>query len=119
MDALLCIGIPMLVMIAAVILYTLCAVPPGEDTGRILPYAVLTVREASPSDKAYLECYAAQLAWMDASVLHTVLLVYPDDREDVRALCEELQRQYDFFTVCSLRQAHSLLDRQMQRAQNW
>ncbi|MBQ8928457.1 MAG: hypothetical protein IJ055_09345 [Oscillospiraceae bacterium] len=113
MEALLYIGVPMLIIIGGVILFALCAVPPGETAAHILPYAVLTVREAAPSDKAYLEQYAAQLAWMDASVLHTVLLVYPDEREDVRALCEELRRQYDFFTVCSLGQAHALLDRLM------
>ena len=81
-----------------------------EDENQLLPFAVLPVSECSPSVKAFLEFYGAQIAWMDSEILYTVLLVWPDDNPEIQNLCEEISRQYDFFTPVSLSQAKQILD---------
>ena len=81
-----------------------------EDENQLLPFAVLPVSECSPSVKAFLEFYGAQIAWMDSEILYTVLLVYPDDNPDIQKLCEEISRQYDFFTPVSLPEAKRMLE---------
>ena len=92
----------------AVFYFFVSTLPESEKP--ILPFAVLPVSECSPSMKAFLEFYASQIAWMDSEILYTVLLVWPDNNLEIRKLCEELSRQYDFFTSVSLSEAKDILD---------
>ncbi len=80
---------------------------PEEQT--LVPFAVMPVTNAEPSTKAFLELYAGQIAWMDSSMLRSVILVYEDENHDAAALCQELSRQYDFFSCMSLCSVQNLL----------
>ena len=88
-----------------------------HEAQKLIPFAVLPVPDSSPSSKAFLEFYASQIAWMDSEILYTVLLVYPENAPDVRQLCEEISRQYDFFTPLSLSQAKQLLESKMKNSE--
>lgn len=88
-----------------------------HEQKKLIPFAVLPVPDSSPSSKAFLEFYASQIAWMDSEILYTVLLVYPEHAPDVQNLCEEISRQYDFFTPLSLPQAKQLLERKMKNSE--
>ena len=92
----------------AVFSFFVSSLPEAEN--KLLPFAVLPVSDCSPSVKAFLEFYASQIAWMDSEILYTVLLVYPDDDSGIQKLCEEISRQYDFFTPVSLSEAKQILD---------
>ena len=81
-----------------------------DDETKLLPFAVLPVSESSPAVKAFLEFYASQIAWMDSEILYTVLLVYPEDNPEIQKLCQEISRQYDFFTPVSLPEAKQILE---------
>ena len=83
------------------------SLPQSENS--LTPFAVLPVADASPSTKAFLEFYASQIAWMDSEILYTVLLVYPENYPAVQELCEDISRQYDFFSPVSLPQAEQIL----------
>lgn len=105
------------VLLAALgtVLFCVLLKAPEESSGEALcPLAVLPVTDAAPSTRAFIERYASQIAWMDESILRCVLLVYPPEKPDVRALCDDLAREYDFFTAMSLPEAQKLLANRMQ-----
>ncbi len=106
--AILC-GFLLLVLLAGVLL-CLCTKPDDPtETGILAPFCILPVAHASPSVRAFLERYAAQTAWMDVSVLHSVILVYPDEDAEAAQLCQELAGQYDFFSDMSHSQMQAFL----------
>lgn len=88
-----------------------------ETKNVLTPFAVLPVADSSPSTKAFLEFYASQIAWMDSEILYTVLLVYPENHPAVQELCEEISRQYDFFSPVSLSQAEYLLQSKLKNSE--
>ncbi len=83
--------------------------PLPRNENPLTPIAILPVTDASPSTKAFLEFYASQIAWMDSEILHTVLLIYPENSPSVQELCQEISRQYDFFSPVSFPQMENLL----------
>ncbi len=109
MEALLLLGILLLMAVGGFLVYTICS---PDDVGHpeaLVPFTVLPVRNAEPSTAAFLELFAGQVAWMDSSVLQCVVLVHPDSDEETASLCRELARQYDLFTSMSLHEAQTLL----------
>ena len=100
---LLCLGLA----VAAALLYT--PEQPQEER-RLTPFAVLPVAEDTPSLRAFLHELAAQVSWMDAAVLHSVILVYPEDAPALRELCEEAAQNYEVFMAMSLPQMEALLE---------
>ena len=91
--------------------FALLAVPPEDDAPPLrVPFAVLPVPAADPAVRAQLHRIAAQTSWMDAAVLRTVLLVYPDGDVPIRALCEDMARDYAVFSAVSRTDAAALLD---------
>lgn len=81
-----------------------------ETENKLLPFAILPVPDGSPSTKAFLEFYASQISWMDSEILHSVLLVYPEQTPDACMLCEEMSRQYDFFMPVSVSETEMILE---------
>ena len=106
---LLLIGGTLLIAVGAAALFALCSPSHGraEETLRVI--ALLPVPDASPSTKAFLEHYASQVAWMDSAVLRCVLLVYPEQPEEIRALCEDMSREYEFFIAVSVSGAQKIV----------
>lgn len=90
--------------------------PEQEHENRLTPFAVLMIANGSPSERAFLEYYASQMAWMDSSILKYMLLVYPDELAEAKHLCKDMSREYAFFTAVSLSELHALLNRQYQTA---
>ncbi len=106
-------GIFLLIILAGIVL-CLCTKPDDPtETGIFAPFCILPVAHASPSVRAFLERYAAQTAWMDVSVLHSIILVYPDENAEAALLCEEMAGQYDFFSHMSFSQMHTFLSMRM------
>jgi hypothetical protein len=79
----------------------------------LMPFAVLPITDGSASTSAFLARFAGQAAWMDSSVLRSVLLVYQDTDIAAEQLCRNMEQQYDFFTALSLTQAKCLLTERM------
>lgn len=109
MDAMLIIGIMLLAGIGGFLTYSLLMPRPMSKDMRLVPFAVLPVQNALPSTRAYLELLAGQIAWMDSSVMQSMVLMYPDGDAEIRQLCHEMTQQYDFFTCMSLSQVRELL----------
>lgn len=106
-------GIFLLVLLIGIVL-CICTKPDDPaETGIFAPFCILPVAHASPSVRAFLERYAAQTAWMDVSVLHSVILVYPDENAEAAQLCEEMTRQYAFFSHMSFSQLQTFLAMRM------
>lgn len=106
-------GIFLLIILAGVLL-CICTNPDDPtETGILAPFCILPVAHTSPSVRAFLERYAAQTAWIDSAVLHSVILVYPDDDAEAALLCEEMAEQYDFFSCMSALQMQAFLAMRM------
>ncbi len=88
-----------------------------EKENQFLPFAMLPVSDSSPAARAFLEFYASQIAWMDSEILSVVLLVYPEEEPEIRALCEDMGREYDFFAPVSLSQAEKFLETKLKKSE--
>lgn len=106
-------GIFLLVLLIGIVLCICTNHDDPTETGHLAPFCILPVAHASPSVKAFLERYAAQTAWMDVSVLHSVILVYPDENAEAALLCEEIAKQYAFFSHMSFSQIQAFLATRM------
>ncbi len=104
------VGVSLLLIVCAALVIALLSGKPETPEERLLPVAVLPVPDGKPSTRAFLEHLASQVAWMDTNVLRCVLLVYPEHAPDIQALCEEMEREYAFYTAISLPDVHRLLD---------
>ena len=105
------IGGILLLAVGGAVAYALLAVPPEDDAPPLLvPFAVLPVPAATPAVRAQLHRIAAQASWTDTALLRTVLLVYPDGDASLRALCEDMARDYEVFTALPRTAAAALLD---------
>lgn len=82
-----------------------------QDQNLLIPFSMILISDNRPATKAFLEYYASQIAWMDSSILRCMLLVYPDDNPDAEQLCEDMSRQHEFFTACSVSAFYALLDK--------
>jgi hypothetical protein len=109
MDAMLIIGIMLLAGVGGFLTFSLLMPCPVSKDMHLVPFSVLPVQNALPSTKAYLELLAGQVAWMDSSVMQSMVLMYPDGDEEICQLCREMAQQYDFFTCMSLSQTQELL----------
>lgn len=105
----------MLLGIGGAILIALLSTEGDEDVEKAEAFAVLPVPEDTPSVKAFLEHYASQIAWMDAKILRCVVLV---SIPETHALCEELARDYECYTVMSLGEVQAFLARQCGSVEN-
>ncbi len=114
MDILLLVGLLLLAGIGGFLAFSLLSAQPPADEGVLAPFCVVPVGSASASNKAFLELLAGQIAWMDSSVLRSVVLMYPDADTQAASLCAEMARQYDFFSCMSLTQAQALLEVRLQ-----
>jgi len=116
MDALLMIGILLLAGIGGFLAFSLLTPRPVRTEGTLVPFSVLPVQNAQPSTRAFIELLAGQIAWMDSSVLQSMVLMYPDGDDGTAAMCQELARQYDFFSCMSLSETQKLLALRMKTA---
>lgn len=117
MDALLLISLFFAAVLGSVLLYALLY-PVGEnDENCVLsPFSVLPVPDGEPSTRAFLERLAGQIAWMDSSVMQTLILIHLDSDTEAAALCEDISRQYDFISCMSLSQAQNFLANRLKNA---
>ena len=83
-----------------------------QDQNLLIPFSIILISDNLPATKAFLEYYASQIAWVDSSILRCMLLIYPDDNPDAEQLCEDMSRQHEFFTACSVSSFRALLDEQ-------
>ena len=104
------VGTVLLLIVCAALVIALLSGKPETPEERLLPVAVLPVPDGKPSTRAFLEHLASQVAWMDSNVLRCVLLIYPEQSPEIRALCEEMEREYAFYTAMSLPDVHDLLN---------
>ncbi len=109
MDAVVLLGILLFAAVSGFLAFFVLSPRKIQQPELIAPFAVLPVRNADASTRAFLELFAGQVAWMDSSVLHSVLLMYADEDTETAQMCEEIARQYDFFTCMSLSEAQRLL----------
>ncbi len=100
------IGCILLLCIGIAVLITLLSTPDCEHMENPEAFAVLPVPEDTPHVRAFLEFYASQIAWMDASVLRCVILVY---NPQTQALCEDLARDYACYQAMPLEEVQSRL----------
>ena len=99
----------LLTAVGGVLVYVLLCIPEQTQEEVLQPFAILPVPDGSPSTKVLLHHYASQIAWMDEVVLRCVLLVYlPEDRETAE-LCQDMAREYAFYTAMTLEEAQHLL----------
>ncbi len=113
MEPALLVGIFMFAAIGGLLLFTLLTTKKAEPPESLVPFCVLPVQNAKAATKAFLELFAGQTAWMDSSVLQCVVLMYRDGDAETAAMCEEIARQYDFFSCMSLSEAQKLLGARM------
>ncbi len=114
MDILLLIGLLLLAGIGGFLTFSLLSAQPSAEGGALSPFCIVPVYHGDASTKAFLELLAGQIAWMDSSVLRSVVLMYADEDAQAASLCEEIARQYDFFSCMSLTQAQALLEVRLQ-----
>lgn len=99
-------GSILLLIIGGIVLIVLLSAGGSEPAAHPEAFALLPVPEDSPHARAFLEYYASQISWMDASVLHCVILVSNPQTE---ALCSDLARDYACYTAMSLEDAQQFL----------
>lgn len=99
-------GSILLLGIGAAILAALFFTPDSEPAQVPEAFAFLPVPEDTPHMRAFLEYYASQISWMDASVLRCVVLV---SSPQSAALCADLARDYPCFAAMSPEEAQQLL----------
>ena len=114
MTSMIWIGALLLLGIGAAILAALLSVNISEDSGQPAAVAVLPVPEDTPSARAFLEYYASQISWMDARILHCVILV---GTEQTMPLCRELARDYSCFAAMSLPDVQAFLAEQCAKSE--
>ena len=102
-------GSLLLLIIGGIVLVTLLFAKDSENAEHPEAFAILPVPEDTPHTRAFLEYYASQISWMDASVLHCVILVSNPQTE---ALCADLARDYNCYTAMSLEDAQRFLTTQ-------
>lgn len=119
MDVLLIIGIMLLAGIGGFLAFSLLTPRPVCTPHQLVPFSVLPVQDAQPSTKAFLELLAGQIAWMDSSVLQSMVLMYRDGDEVTASMCREMAQQYDFFSCMSLSEAQALLAVRMDISQEF
>lgn len=110
MDALLLTGLLILAGIGGFLAFSLLSAQPSAEGAALSPFCIVPVHCGDAATKAFLELLGGQIAWMDSSVLRSAVLMYPDEDAQAASLCEEMARQYDFFSCMSLRQAQALLE---------
>ncbi len=111
MDGLLLAGLLLLVGIGLTVLLAFGRRTETPQDHRLCPFAVLPVQDASPGTEALLRQYAAQVAWMDAEVLRCVLLVYPPEDAQAKALCCAMVQNYAVFAAAPLPDAQAMLEK--------
>ncbi len=99
----------LLTAIGGVLVYVLLCVPEQTQEEVLQPFAILPVPDGSPSTKALLHHYASQIAWMDEEILRCVLLVYLPEDGKAAELCQDMAREYVFYTAMTLEEAQHLL----------
>ena len=72
-------------------------------------FAVLPVPEDTPHVRAFLEFYASQISWMDASVLRCVILV---GNPQTAELCRDMAQNYACYQAMPLEEVQAFLARQ-------
>ncbi len=95
--------------------YCLCNTSPASEEPVLVPFALLPVPDALPSTRAFIELHASQIAWMDAQLLRSMILLYEDGNRASEALCREMIRQYPFFSCMSLSEVQPLLSARLRQ----
>ena len=90
------IGCILLLVIGTAVLLALLSTTDGENVESPAAFAFLPVPEDTPHVRAFLEYYASQVSWMDASVLQCVILV---STPQSASLCADLARDFFVFLV--------------------
>ena len=107
MEGLALVGIVMLLGIGGAVVIALLSTNGEQDVEHTEAFAILPVPENTPKARAFLEHYASQIMWMDASVLRCVVLV---NTPETRGLCEELAREYGCYQTMTMQEVEALLE---------
>ncbi|MBE6850862.1 MAG: hypothetical protein E7504_03850 [Ruminococcus sp.] len=108
------IGILLFAAIGGFLAFVVFSPQKTQQPEMLAPIAVLPVRNADASTRAFLELFAGQVAWMDSSILHSVVLIYTDNDDKTAQMCAEITQQYDFFTCMSLSEVQRLFALRME-----
>lgn len=100
----------LLVISVSLLLGFIFSKPVSQNENKLTPFAILLVNNHLPATRAFLEYYASQIAWMDSDILKCMLLVYPEENSGAKTLCEDMSREHEFFTACSIIKLHTMLD---------
>ncbi len=114
MDAIVLLGIFLFAAVSGFLAFFAFSPRKIQQPELLAPFAVLPIRNADASTRAFLELFAGQVAWMDSSVLHSVILMYADEDAQTAQMCAEIAQQYDFFTCMSLSEVQRLLELRME-----
>ena len=96
------------ILLLCIVMAAVLSVLSTEDGGDVESpeaFAVLPVPEDTPHVRAFLEFYASQVSWMDASVLRCVILV---GNAQTQALCEELAQNHACYQAMTLAEVQAL-----------
>jgi hypothetical protein len=99
-------GCLVLLIIGIAVLTALFFTPDIEEADSPQAFAFLPVPEDSPHVRAFLEFYASQILWMDASVLQCVILISTPQTQE---LCTDLARDYACYATMTLDEAHHFI----------
>ena len=108
-------GCLFLLIIGIAVLTALFLTPDNETAESPQAFAFLPVPEDSPHVRAFLEFYASQISWMDASVLQCVILV---STPQTQALCADLARDYACYAAMTLDEAQHFLSNRCGTGEN-
>lgn len=95
-------------LIGGAVLTAVLIEPDAGKPEKLVPIAVLPIPDGAPETKAFLELLAGQLAWIDASLLQSVILVYRCP--EAQGLCLEMAKQYDFFSCLSVEETKNMIE---------
>jgi hypothetical protein len=96
------------ILLLCIVMVAALAMVSTEDGGNVEnpeAFAVLPVPEDTPHVRAFLEFYASQVSWMDASVLRCVILV---GNAQTQGLCEELAQNHACYQAMTLTEVQAL-----------
>ena len=103
------IGCILLLVIGTAVLLALLSTTDGENVESPAAFAFLPVPEDTPHVRAFLEFYASQISWMDASVLRCVILV---GNPQTAELCRDMAQNYACYQAMPLEEVQAFLARQ-------